>query len=145
MLELHAGQHGMPRGSSSPTWGSRAVVSREDFVCSLYSTLKVSQSRPVGGTMGRRDNMSTITEVGKQQDSKYRQPGQRGLNSVCAGGVAGTRWVRQAVLCQRYLSVTLLENGLQVCGDLTLSPTGLDGSGMASPVTSGSEQPLPCT
>lgn len=99
--------------------------------------------------MGRRDNVSTITEVGKQQGSKYRQPSQHGLNSVCAGGVVKDRWIRQAVLCQRYLNVTLreelLEKGLQVCEDLTLSPAGLDGPGMASPVTSGTEQALSCT
>lgn len=52
-------------------------------MCSPYRTLKVSQSWPVGGTMGRRDNVSSSTELGKQQDSKYRQPSQHGLNSVC--------------------------------------------------------------
>lgn len=39
-------------------------------MCSPYSTLKVSQGRPVGGDNGQKRYVSSSTEAWKQQDRK---------------------------------------------------------------------------
>lgn len=71
-------------------WGGQQGGFREDFLCSLFCISKVSQSRPGRETVGRGDNMSTSTGVGKSK--AVSTDNQVGLEQLCAcSGATGSR------------------------------------------------------
>lgn len=90
ILEIYPRQHGSIQEAyvtyMGGLWGGQQGCFREDFLCSPLCISKVSQNRPGGETVGRGDNMSTSTEVGKSK--AVRTDNQVGLEQLCACRVA---------------------------------------------------------